>query len=427
MWLFSLVYILIFSGFYLVIGFLNTMYPSSAFISFALFYGIYALGSLIAPYIISKLPFKLVLFLSSFTFLIFIGFAGSYISVLLFIGSIICGFGNSFIWLIQGVYLDENSTGLFYSLFNINMIFGNTLGVIILVTGVSIQIMVLSMLAVSSIGVILTFFVKPNILDVNLSGENNKEKDLEKGGDLNEETPKEGKNQEIPKEISQELDEKNFLEFSLYSVPQKEKEKQKQKKCKEIIYEIFLVFKSVRECYFILGCIVYQAIGLNVTYQILPRLLISNTIDTVYMKSIYNAIIYIVYGVFAMIFSYIWGKLFNKNWIFVVLPYTLLEIACLISIFILAKFNTTPGYWIIIGAVRGCIDYGINNNINISLSKFERKDLFFGLYRFIYSISYLVSSICIGYISYEYVLLLCGSLCLLSSFLYIFFQKYQIS
>ena len=44
---------------------------------------------------------------------------------------------------------------------------------------------------------------------------------------------------------------------------------------------------------------------------------------------------------------------------------------------------------------------------SIFIKSLEDKKNYFGLYRCIYSLSYLVSSICIGYIPFEYVLLIC--------------------
>lgn len=317
---FSLVYILIFSGYYLTTSFLNILYPNNAFWSFVIFYGTYALGSLFAPYIVKKMNFKLVLFLSCLTFCIFVGFSGSRILTLLFIGSFIGGLGNSVIWLIQGVFLESNEMSNFYAFFNINIVFGNIFGLIILVSGLSIQIMILSMLAFTTIATFLSLFIKKkedNIQHQNLSE----------------------------------------------------------------------IFKSFKKAYLISPSYLYQAIGLNVTYQIIPRL-INMTNETEQMRSIYNSIVFICYGISAIGFSWLWGKIFVKNWKYVVIPYSILETICLILILILAKFNDKGGFWIIIGMMRGIIDYGINNNINITLSQFDKKDVssLFSLYRFIYAI-----------------------------------------
>ena len=387
--IFSIIYILVFSGYYVTTGFLNIMYPNYGFWSFVIFYSTYAISNLFAPYMISKFPFRVIFCISTFTFLIFIGFSSSYMPVLLLIGSAISGFGNGFIWLIQGIYLssfENNSSeyqhmGLFYSLFNINMIFGNLIGLIVLLTGASIQIMIFTMIGISSIGVFLTIFVS----DDNIQNQNS--------------------NSEI-KEINFISDIKNVFLISVYN-----------------------------KYYLLIPCMIYSSIGLNITYQIIPRLLISNTEGDLQIKAIYNAAIYIAYGLSAMGFSILWGKLFvssEKGWKYVIYSYSILEILCLVGILTLAKFNTQQGYWIIIGVVRGCIDYGINNLINITLSNFASSEMtckesdktkyLFALYRLIYSVSYLLGAISVGYLSYEYVLLIDGSICILSTISYTFYQ-----
>ena len=345
--IFSLTYIFIFSGYYLTTSFLNILYPNYAFISFAIFYAVYGLGSLFAGYIIEKIGFKPLLFLSCITFCIFVGFTGSNIVSLLLIGSFIAGLGNAIVWLIQGVFLEDKEMANFYMLFNVNIVLGNLLGMSILLIGLSSQIMILSMLVLTGLGSLLALCVRQ----------------------------------------------------------EKEKIQNKVK-----LKNVFLSANLMIPCY------IYQAVGLNVTYQIIPRLL---------KDPIFNTITFIVYGVFAIGFSWIWGKLFLKSWKYVVIPYSILEILCLAGILLLEKTRRRYEYWIIIGAIRGVIDYGINNTINITLARSEDTSSSFSLYRFIYAISYLLCSICIGYISYEYILLIC-LLCLFgSSFSYFLFFRME--
>ena len=360
--IFGSIYVLIFSGYYTVTGFLNIIYPENGFWSFVCFYTTYAIFSLLAPFFLSKINQKLLFSLSGLSFVIFIGFASSKIFTLLLIGSLIGGIGNSFIWLIQGTYLSANkeiSMGVFYSLFNINMIFGNLISVIVLTTGASVQVMVWCMIGVSSLGTLLIFFFKydPTIV--------------------------ENKNNEI--------ENKNILT-----------------KTKD-------VFLSFKQCDLIVLCMIYSSVGLNVTYQIIPRLILL-TANT--DKEIFNSVTYITYGVSAIMASFLWGKLFTKSWRYVLYPYTILEILCLIGIFLLAKFNNIVYYWIIIGFIRGIIDYGVNNLINLSLSNLPNPDNVFGLYRFVYSISYLITAICVGYVPYEYVLLMCAIICVIATISY---------
>ena len=339
-------------------SFLNILYPEFAFISFAIFYGVYAIGSLGSVLLLEKMNFKLLLFLSCVTFCIFVGFAGSGIVALVLIGSFVGGFGNSTMWLTQGVFLKSDEMAKFYTLFNINNIAGSVIALIVLLSGLSSQIMILIILSSTIIGTFLSLFLK--------------------------------KRSEFENEREVEI-------FSLIRIFASGKE----------IYLLFLIF-------------VYQSVGLNVTYQIVPRLVKS---------PIYNAIVFIVYGVFAMGFSWLSGKLFIRNWKYVVLGYSGLEIICLGLILIFGKLFDIPGLYIIIGALRGTIDYTVNNVINITLSCGKKQNVrnFFSLYRFIYAIAYLLTSICVGYIPYEYILLICLTFCISSTFTYFLFKNREHS
>ena len=152
---------------------------------------------------------------------------------LLLIGSFFGGLGNSVIWLIQGVFLESGEMSKFYTFFNINIVFGNLIGLVILVAGVSVQTMMLSTIALAGIGTVVSIFIQPK-----------------ENGDI--ETLKIG--------------------------------------------EILHTFQSIKNIYWIVPSYFYQAIGLNITYQIIPLLLFATTDETTYMKNIYNTIIFIVYG-----------------------------------------------------------------------------------------------------------------------------------
>jgi hypothetical protein len=493
--LFSLVYVFIFSGHYVVSNFLTILYPNETFISFAIFYGVYSVTNLFAPLLLTKNNYKMWLFFSCCTFSIYIGFAGSEIPILLFIGSAIRGAGNSFVWFAQGILLSEKEIGIFYSLFNLSSIFGNFLALIILVTGFSIRDMIFSMMSLAIIGTVLSLFVPNSNLSNSVSSKSVSSnisdpliKTNENGLDdnfefinknisnlvlrlrfaptieyidgylsdysiskrsitddsnikLDEETKKENINNNSFKNCERTPDLFN-LDTDVQIVVEKESLTLEESLSNPDIIEIDqnistilpLDYKKIfgwiyvfKKCYFIIPSIIYQSLGLNITYQIIPRLLINFTDETAYMKDIYNATIYFAYGAFAMIFSYLWGYLMSKNWKYVVLPYTFLEILCCGSMYLLSMYNTLPYYYILIGAIRGIVDYGVNNAINISLSKFDKEDIgpLFALYRFIYSISYLASSLLIGYSSDLIVLSLGASLSLVSSLFYYLFSKYQ--
>jgi predicted MFS family arabinose efflux permease len=275
-------------------------------------------------------------------------------------GSFIGGMGNSVIWLVQGVFLDKNEMADFYALFNINIIMGNVLGLIVLLSGLSPQIMIFLVSIPTTIGTVLSLFLK--------------EKD-ERGVEVVE----------------------------------------GQKNEKFSLFEVFVIWKQI---YLLFLIFIYQAVGLNVTYQIIPRLA---------KDPLYNTIIFIVYGVFAMLSSWLSGKSFLRNWKFVVIGYSAIETICLILILIFGKLLDNPGYYILIGALRGIIDYSVNNVINITLSQMKKENVknYFSLYRFIYAIAYLLTSVCVGYISYEYILLICFIFLVSSSLFYFIFKKVQ--
>lgn len=355
--LFSLVYTLVFTSYYFLTSFLNIIYPNEAFISFSLFYGIYAISSLFIPLIIDKIHFKISLFISTFLFLIFIGFSSSYISALMLIGSVLAGFGNSCIWLLQGKFTssyDGKSIGIFYSIFNCNLIFGNLLGLTVLLIGGGVQIILFILIGISASGCILSLFVKfPKIIEIEKK--------------------------------------KNILDV-------------------------------ITKCYILIPMFMAQSIGLNITFQIIPKI-ISNYNDE-HLVSIYNTVIFLAYGVFSILFSTIWGKLFDKNTKFVIIPYCILEIGCCVTIFLFSKFITYPAYYIMIGFLRGLIDSAINIILNVSLSKYESKDInnLFAVYRSIYSLTYLIISICVGYIRYEIILLINVIFCIVATIFYFFWK-----
>lgn len=114
--IFSLVYVLVFSVYYVAAGgFLTVLYPGNAFIAFSIFYGAYTIFSLLAPYIISIFKGKnnLILLACCICFTVYVAFIGSTIIPLLFIGSFIAGTANSFIWLIQGTFVKEKKLEFF--------------------------------------------------------------------------------------------------------------------------------------------------------------------------------------------------------------------------------------------------------------------------------------------------------------------------
>jgi len=354
---FGITYALVFTGYYVTTSFLNIIFPDTAFIGFAIFYAIAGFGCLISPYIVEKLPLKLSLIIAISLYLIFIGSVSSFNSTFMLIAYAFCGIGSSIIWLIQGIItsafksnnsIGENKTnadkgksmGIFYAIFGINMILGNIIALVILITNVKLQIMIWSMLGISGIGLILCLFISNSEI-------------------------------EVPKIQTGVL---------------------------RHILDVILVSKNN---FSLILPVCAQSMGLNISFQILPRMML-NTPGPV---NIYNSAMFLAYGVSYVLASLVTGKLFNKNWRYVLYPYILLDIGSLAGILILGKINQPSGYWIIISFVRGITDTAINNTCNISFGKNNPVDLSFAFYRLIYSFSYILGSLIVGYIIYEYVLL----------------------
>jgi MFS family permease len=397
----AVLYTLIFTGYYFIAGFLNIVYPNEAFISFAIFYGAYAVSSLIAPFIIARFGHKIPLIVSSLSFLAFIASASSSIVYLMLIGSGICGIGNSVIWIVQGVYLSDKSEliGTFYGIFSLNLIVGNLIALIVLLTSAWIRQIMWIMMIPTGIGVVMSFFA---IFD--------------------------GKVGTSPDTSSS---------LSLF----------------QSLRDVFTTpfrSKSKRLGYLLILTMAYQAISLNVTYQILPKRVVVSAHNDTHLASIYSSIMYVAYGVSAAISSFIWGKLYDRfGWRSNAIPYLILEVGCLTGIVLLGHFSGPTGIWILVGFVRGIIDYGVNNILNSIISneyapetgstnkcapetgspnkcsdKMERSNIF-GFYRFVYASLYAIFSICSGYMSYEWFVLMCGILCVLSVLTLILFFRIE--
>ncbi len=87
--------------------------------------------------------------------------------------------------------------------------------------------------------------------------------------------------------------------------------------------------------------------------------------------------------------------------------------------------NTPIGIWIIIGFVKGITDYLLNNILNISISTFYKEDAgpIYGMYRCIYAVSYVIISICTGYLNYNWIIGITVALSIISAVCYIVFRK----
>lgn len=361
---FGVIYNLVFLGYYVSNGFLTILYPDEAFISFAIFYGVYAVFSLISPWILNKLNLKLSLIVSSFTFVIYVGSITSRITIIMLLGSGICGAGNALIWLSQGYwmsFIEENKgmlIGIFFGIFYANILLGNIIGLIILFIS-SIDVMLYVMLGINFIGFVLTFFIK---------------------------TPS-----------TNNIDKTDFK-------------------------SVFTIIKLNRG-YLLIGLFLTQAVALNVTYQIIPSSILN--VKSTY-TNVYTAFVFIAYGFSSMFFSLISGKIYDKFGKYpVIISYLFLEIFSLIGILLLNMFSNELGYYIIIGFIRGISDNAINAIINITIvSNYKEKSkTFFAIYRFIYALSYVAFAVLVAYIPSQYYLLLDVIIVIFSFIIFLFYRQ----
>lgn len=361
---FGVIYNLVFLGYYVSNGFLTILYPDEAFISFAIFYGVYAVFSLISHWILNKLNLKLSLIVSSFTFVIYVGSITSRISIIMLLGSGICGAGNALIWLSQGYwmsFIEENKgmlIGIFFGIFYANILLGNIIGLIILFIS-SIDVMLYVMLGINFIGFVLTFFIK---------------------------TPS-----------TNNIDKTDFK-------------------------SVFTIIKLNRG-YLLIGLFLTQAVALNVTYQIIPSSILN--VKSTY-TNVYTSFVFIAYGFSSMFFSLISGKIYDKFGKYpVIISYLFLEIFSLIGILLLNMFSNELGYYIIIGFIRGISDNAINTIINITIvSNYKEKSkTFFAVYRFIYALSYVAFAVLVAYIPSQYYLLLDVIIVIFSFIIFLFYRQ----
>lgn len=187
---------------------------------------------------------------------------------------------------------------------------------------------------------------------------------------------------------------------------------------------ILKVFLVARKYFFSIPGMIYQGVGLNITYQILPKYILETAYTGNITKPVFMSIFYIIYGISACISSYLFGKWMKKYWGLILITYTSLEISSLIGMYFLSLNNSYLFVWLIFSVSRGIIDYGINNILNFFLCGVEESEIgdTFGLFRFVYALSYLICSVLIGYISSWIILIITGVICIFSTICFPFFK-----
>lgn len=404
---FGIMHALIFTGYNVINSFLVIVYPDHAFISFSIYYGLFAIGNLIITYLYDKMNFTLSLLLSSIGFLCFIGMCSSNNSILMLIGSAICGIANSFIRLCQFIGLNKDLDmdegmvkGIFFTLFNTSIIFGNIIGMIVLLTGASIFTMMWIMMIPTGIGVIMTLFISYFYKTDDMNREINEFTQLI---------------EEDKKTISQDI---GILSENIGIL-------------RHIKKVLSVSFTNNKNGFLLMNVMINQSLGVNIIYLILPKLLVLNA-DNIsadqHTMALYNILIFLGFGIFSTLFSILWGKIYDKyGWKLVVFPYFFLEIVTLIMIFVMGKIiNKSPlFYWAIFGSLYGIINSGQVNmvSITISITYIGHEKYMFAFYQFVFAVSYVLFSILIEYIEFQYILLMAGIISLISVISFYYFIK----
>jgi len=248
------------------------------------------------------------------------------------------------------------------------MVLGEILALVVLVTGLTVQIMLWITLGVIGIGVIMFIFIPPFSCD---------KLTVVKPTNPNKQT--------------------NFAKS---------------------VKDVFMIVTD-KKGYLLIPMFIIQALDLNITFQTMTKLLIANANGNSAVN-IYNAAMYLSYGISAVIFTFLFGKIYSRfSWKYVLVSYFVLELVCIVGITLLATLSSNGplGLWIIIGFIKGPTDYALNVLINVPISNTyqDKADLMFGLYRFVYPLSYVVVSIMIGYVWYPWILLIDGIFALLTT------------
>ena len=382
----AVTYALVFTGFFSSNGFLTLLYQSSAFISFSLYYGTYCVSCLFAPFVISRLNIRWCIVVSAFMYVMYIGFVSSKMTSLLLVGACLAGPFHSIMWISQGILIarfpdDVRSSyiGTFFGILNSSIIFGNLLSLIVLVTGLTTQQMLWILLSITFVGAVMSIFIMPFSCSELCSL-----RSIDNGHHVN------------------------------------------------ILDSIKRVFTTVgiHRGYLLIPIMILQTFDVNVSIQILSRLLIVNAHGD---KSvgIYTAAMYLVYGCSAFVSSMFIGRLFDKlGWKVVFSLYAFFQVISITGIMLLSKLSSSGpmGLWMTVSFVKGMSDNItiVITNISITNTYKETTDLMMAFYRFTFGIFYVISSVMVGYVSYEWILLIDGVFVVVSIVSYSFFHVADI-
>lgn len=151
----------------IVQSFLTTLYGSYGYIALALLQLFFGIGSLFAPVIVNIFGVKSTMVFGSLTYFAMLSIVTFKIGWLLISMAIVNGVGAAFLWISQGIWLTritENSgsigtlTGVFFAVFNMNAVIGNTLAIILQNFAIPLETIIWVMSAVALVGSLMMVF-----------------------------------------------------------------------------------------------------------------------------------------------------------------------------------------------------------------------------------------------------------------------------
>ncbi|KAI3645512.1 hypothetical protein MP228_008440 [Amoeboaphelidium protococcarum] len=394
----GLSFCLIFTGYHVAQSFVTTLYRDEGFGVLCVIYLAYCIGCLCAPAIHQMMeriagPGRQERLCMSAASLGYVAFVFSLISgstALIYVSGFVKGISSGILWVSQGVYINKilstetdsssvKSTkivglavGLFFMVYNINGVIGNGITIALLQMGTSVQMTLLAMGVVSSVGALMTLLVSDSPVVV----------------------------QKARKQV---VDSTNTLSSTLSA------EKQSNR------LSIFGEFKSVcsilknRKVQFLMPYFILQGISLAYTYGNYPAFIsqltssgdnAGSTFDTSQATNI--AYGFLLYSVGSVIGSMLWGKVYDyfKQSLYPLLTchsiLTGLNFSVIVYlIFAEDKSIILPGF-VVVGFVFGLSDFLINAIINNSInSHFDAADInkVFTCYRVLFSIGFVIASV----------------------------------
>lgn len=153
----------------IVQSFLTTLYPGTVgYISLSLIQFLFAIGGLVVPGICARIGVVNAMFLGAVTYPLLSASINSNNATIVLVASALNGIGAGLLWISQGIWLTRVTmkvgsvgtfTGIFFTLFNLNGIFGNVLTIVLQQVNISFDTIAWTITGLAAAGSISVFFV----------------------------------------------------------------------------------------------------------------------------------------------------------------------------------------------------------------------------------------------------------------------------